>query len=203
MQKTLLPYPQVPQLAKTDVAYVTRDPRLRPFYAHEPDLAGFEKMLVARSKVGSPRADLVLTLQEQYGPLPVQTAVQANIEALQQEHTFTVTTAHQPSLFLGPLFFLYKALTTINLAETVQRSAGASRRIVPVFVLGSEDHDFAELNSIQLFGKKLSWDSGEQGAVGSMQTAGLTAVLAELKAILGESEAAQALFARVERAYTG
>lgn len=202
MQKTLLPYPQVPQLAKTDVAYAIGDPRLRPFYTYEPVLAGLEHALEQRAKTPGPRTELVQVLREQYQALPQLSPVQANLEALLQEDTFTVTTAHQPSLFLGPLFFLYKAVTTINLAETVQRNASNGRRIVPVFVLGSEDHDLAELNSIQLFGKKLTWESTEQGAVGSMPTAGLTDVLAELKTILGESEAAQSLFARVEQAYT-
>ncbi|MEO6759385.1 MAG: bacillithiol biosynthesis cysteine-adding enzyme BshC, partial [Saprospiraceae bacterium] len=202
MQKTLLPYPQVPQLAKTDVAYATGDAALRPFYAYEPNLSGLKQALAAREKTSVPRSDLVETLREQYRNLPQMPLVQANIDAFLQENTFTVTTAHQPSLFLGPLYYLYKALTTINLSETLQKAVGDTHQIVPVFVLGSEDHDLEELNSIQLYGKKLTWVSTEQGAVGSMSTAGMTDVLGELKTILGESEAAQALFVRVERAYT-
>ncbi len=201
MQKTLLPYPQVPQLAKTDVAYATGDPRLRSFYQYEPRLTHFAAVANERKR-DYPRADLVRVLTEQYQPLPKRPLVEQNIAALQHGDTYTVTTAHQPNLFLGPLYYLYKAVTTINLAEAVQREGGDGRRIVPVFVLGSEDHDLAELNAIQIFGKKLVWSSTEQGAVGSMQTAGLHDVLMELKTVLGESEAAQALFARVERAYT-
>ena len=201
MLKTLLPYPQVPQLAKTDVAYATGDPRLQPFYAYPPRPDRFREALSDREKTSYSRADLVQVLTEQYHDLPEQGLVRENIAVLAQENTFTVTTAHQPSLLLGPLYYLYKALTTINLAEVVQRK-NSDRRIVPVFVLGSEDHDLEELNAIQLYGKKLTWASTEQGAVGSMRTTGLTEVLAELRSILGESEAAQALFARVERAYT-
>ncbi len=201
MLKTLLPYSQVPQLAKTDVAYATGDPRLTPFYAYAPRPESFRDALRDREKMTYPRADLVQVLTEHYQSLPEQTLVRQNIAALGQDTTFTVTTAHQPSLLLGPLYYLYKAVTVINLAEIIQRENSA-RRIVPMFVLGSEDHDLEELNSIQLYGKKLTWASTEQGAVGSMHTAGLSEVLAELKTILGESEAAQALFARVARAYT-
>lgn len=201
MLKALLPYPQVPQLAKTDVAYATSDPRLQPFYTYAPRADSFSQALQDRADIRYPRADLVQVLTEQYQNLPEQALVREHIEVLGQENTFTVTTAHQPSLLLGPLYFLYKALTTINLAGIVQREH-EDRRIVPVFVLGSEDHDLEELNSIQLYGKKLTWASTEQGAVGSMRTTGLAAVLTELKTILGESEAAQALFARVARAYT-
>jgi len=201
MHKSLLPFDKVPQLAKSDVAYATRDQRLRPFYQYDPTLETFSDIIRDRAQVDYPRAELVAVLKNQYQSLPPMPAVAAQIEALADTQTYTVTTAHQPSLFLGPLYFLYKALTTINLAEAVQ-AQNAGKRIVPVFVLGSEDHDLDELNSIHLFGKKLTWESEEKGAVGSMHTAGLGSVLAELKAILGESEAAAALYARVERAYT-
>ncbi|MCY7329739.1 MAG: bacillithiol biosynthesis cysteine-adding enzyme BshC, partial [Saprospiraceae bacterium] len=201
MLKTLLPYGQVPQLAKTDVAYATGDTRLAPFYTYSPRPESFSEVLHDREKMMYPRADLVQVLTEQYQALPKQALVHEHIEALRQATTFTVITAHQPSLLLGPLFFLYKAVTTINLAKIAEQE-NAGRRVVPVFVLGSEDHDLEELNSIHLYGKKLTWASTEQGAVGSMHTAGLAEILAELKTILGESEAAQTLFARVERAYT-
>ena len=201
MHKTLLPFDKVPQLAKTDVAYATGDTRLRPFYQHEPTPDSFSAIIAERERTTYPREALVSVLKEQYHSLPEQPAVTENIGALLDKNTFTITTAHQPSLFLGPLYFLYKALTTINLAEAVQ-AKNPGKRIVPVFVLGSEDHDLEELNSINLFGKKLVWNTDETGAVGAMRTAGLTPVLAELKSILGESEAAATLYARVERAYT-
>lgn len=201
MHKTLLPFDKVPQLAKTDVAYATGDPRLRPFYSHEPKPDSFSEIIAEKEKVEFPRETLVEVLKEQYQAFPGHQKVTENIGALSDKDTFTVTTAHQPSLFLGPLYFLYKALTTINLAESVQ-AKNAGKRIVPVFVLGSEDHDLEELNSINLFGKKLLWQTEEKGAVGSMNTTGLVPVLAELKIMLGESEAATALFERVERAYT-
>lgn len=201
MLKTLLPYSQVPQLAKTDVAYATGDPRLKPFYTYAPHPESFREALRDREKMTYPRIDLVEVLTDHYQALPVQELVRQNIAALGQDTTFTVTTAHQPNLFLGPLYYLYKAVTVINLAEIIQ-GENPARRIVPIFVLGSEDHDLEELNSIQLYGKKLTWASKEQGAVGSMKTSGLSDVLAELKAILGESEAAQTLYERVARAYT-
>ncbi|GAB4498642.1 MAG: bacillithiol biosynthesis cysteine-adding enzyme BshC [Saprospiraceae bacterium] len=200
MLKTLLPFDKVPQLSKTDVAYATGDPRLRQFYRYEPSIASFSEAIADREKTNYPRTALVEVLKDQYQLLPEQSLTSENIAVLLDPNTFTIATAHQPSLFLGPLYFLYKALTTIRLAETVQ-ATNAGKRIVPVFVLGSEDHDLEELNSIHLFGKKLVWHSEEKGAVGSMKTAGLAPVLAELKTILGESEAAQALFERVERAY--
>ncbi|MCW5920990.1 MAG: bacillithiol biosynthesis cysteine-adding enzyme BshC [Saprospiraceae bacterium] len=200
MHKTLIPFQEIPQLSKTDVAYSTGDALLRPFYQHLPEMNAFEAIIAERKARPHPRTTLQEVLREQYHALPPQPKVSENIAALANGNTFSITTAHQPSLFLGPLYFLYKALTTINLAEAVAEKT--SHPIVPVFVLGSEDHDLEELNAIHLFGKKIAWQTNEQGAVGSMGTASLAPVLAELKTILGESEAAAALFATVERAYT-
>lgn len=200
MRKTLLPFSRIPQLAKTDLAYASGDPALRPFYRHLPALDSFDTIIREKSSMPVPRADLVAVLRDQYAALPEQTAVTVNIEALIGEDTFTVTTAHQPALLLGPLYFLYKALSTINLAEAVQDRTG--RRIIPVFVLGSEDHDLEELNHIQLYNKRLEWQPAASGPVGAMPAASLAPVLNELRAILGDSEAALTGFARVEKAYT-
>jgi bacillithiol synthase len=200
MQKSILRFDQIPQLAKIDVAYATGDPRLKPFYAHAPTLEGIQAALQQKKGHDFPRTALAGVLEQHYAGLPEQEAVSAGIAALRDPATFTVVTAHQPSLLLGPLYFIYKAISVINLAEQAQARTGT--RIVPVFVLGSEDHDLDELNNIHLFGKKLIWESPETGSVGSMGTASLGPVLAELGALLGESEAARALFARVEKAYT-
>lgn len=202
MLKTIIPFEKIPQLAKTDVFYARGDEQLKPFYRYTPALASFDEALRDRAGSQPPRADLVEVLQDQYSNLPRIPAVLDHIEALRRENVFTVTTAHQPSLFLGPLYFLYKALTTIILAESISSGLKDGRQVVPVFVLGSEDHDLDELNTIHLYNKKLSWETEQKGPVGSMDTSGLTSVLAEIKTILGESDAAKALFQRVERAYT-
>ena len=43
--------------------------------------------------------------------------LQQNIDALLSADTFTVTTAHQPNILTGPLYFIYKILHAIKLAE--------------------------------------------------------------------------------------
>ncbi len=203
MKKTIIPFAQVPQLAKTDIAYATSDPLLRAFYEYPPSLASFDAVIARKSVRTYPRNDLADLLEAQYKNLPNTEKVLDNIAALRRESTFCITTAHQPCLFLGPLYFVYKALTTIKLAAAVQEKTGNKNRIVPVFVLGSEDHDLEELNHANLFGKKVVWEPGLTGAVGHMPAATLAPALAELKTILGDSPSAQALFERVERAYSG
>lgn len=201
MQKSLLPFTQVPQLSKSDVAYATGDARLRPFYSYLPELDSFEQIIQERENRDYPRQDLVQALGRQYQKLNLNEKLSQNIAALAHKNTFTIVTAHQPSLFLGPLYFIYKAITVLNLAENLEKKLQGKQRIIPVFVLGSEDHDMEEVNKANLFGKQLVWQSGETGPVGSMGTPSLRPVLDELSAILGESEAARSLFDRVEKCY--
>jgi bacillithiol synthase len=191
-----IPYTNVPQLSKTDRAYATQADVLKPFYKYTPHLDAFEQVINDKKQDKTDRISLVKVLKEQYSA-----AHHPNIDALAKSNTFTVTTAHQPSLFLGPLYFVYKIFSTINLAEALQQKYPAYH-FVPVFVIWGEDHDFEEINHIHLFNKKITWQHTEKGAVGNMHTHSLAQPLAELKEILGESDSAQHIFARIEQAYT-
>lgn len=53
-----------------------------------------------------------------------------------------IVTGQQPALFGGPLYTVYKAVTTLKLAALVEEQTGAC--CTPVFWVGSEDHDFEE-----------------------------------------------------------
>lgn len=200
MYKSILPFQEVRQLAKTDMAYATGEPALRPFYTYEPRLESFTTAIADRQNHAYPRADLKTVFQKQYVSLVKSAEVLSAIESMTDNNTFTIVTAHQPSLFLGPLYFLYKAITAINLAKTVATSTG--KRVVPVFILGSEDHDLEELNNINLFNKKLVWKPGMSGSVGPMPGTSLETVLAELREVLGESDAAKAVYQRIAAAFT-
>ncbi len=200
MQKTI-PFQQIPQLSKTDVAYATGDASLRPFYNYDVDIQSFANVIEDKKKDKTDRALLVEVLKKQYKTFDEKGISTATIEQLSSENTFTVTTAHQPSLFLGPLYFIYKIASTIHLARELKKHY-PNNNFVPVFVIGGEDHDFDEINNINIFAKKITWQNQESGAVGMMQTSSLSDVLAELKSILGESEAAQHIFSIVEKNYT-
>lgn len=203
MHKSILAYSQVPQLAKTDIAYAGGDDRLIPFFTYAPKLESFSAVLAEKATRQYPRKDLVSSLQRQYAALPVKQKVQQQIDALADDNTYTIVTAHQPVLLTGPLYFVYKALTAIQLAQSVEALSQGKQKVVPVFVLGSEDHDLDEVNKANIYGKTLVWQPGESGPVGCMDVASLAPVLEELKAILGDREEAQALFREIQQCYTG
>lgn len=120
-------------------------------------------------------------LEELYEDVLRSEQVQSNIEKLSQANCFTVTTGHQLSLATGPLFFIYKILHVIKQCEEL-KDRFPDYEFVPVYWMASEDHDFAEIQAVQLFQQLLTWDRSSGGAVGRMDLDGLDAVLSELQA---------------------
>ena len=68
----------------------------------------------------------------------------ARLERWVEQGGFLVTTGQQPGLFSGPLYNVYKALSAVRLAEELE--ALLERPVLPLFWIGSEDHDWAEVN---------------------------------------------------------
>jgi bacillithiol synthase len=201
MKSYQIPFSDLPMLAKTDKAYAEQALDLRPFFKYPVDIEYFIQIIKDKSKEVINRPVLVESLRKQYQKLQNPTGSSENIEKLLQNNTFTVTTAHQPSLLTGPLYFVYKIFSTIRLSEILKEKY-PDFHFVPVFVIGGEDHDFEEVHFAKIFNKKLVWEAHEKGSVGMMQTQGLKTVLAELKEILGTNEHAQTIFDIIEKSYT-
>ncbi len=70
--------------------------------------------------------------------------------------------------FHGHLYFIYKILHAIKLAETLSGQITGCN-FVPVYYMGSEDADLEELGHIYIDGKKYEWITNQQGAVGRMK----------------------------------
>lgn len=64
------------------------------------------------------------------------------LDAWVEKGGLVVTTGQQPGLFGGPLYSLYKGLTTLSLARALE--AELARPVLPLFWVASEDHDWAE-----------------------------------------------------------
>ncbi len=147
--------------------YLAQAATLRPFYAHLPTIEGVKDAIRSREQFTIPRNILVNALEEQYKLIDTDKAVIANIEALGDAKTFTVVTAHQPNIFTGPLYFVYKILHAIQLAKCLSEQM-PEYRFVPVYYMGSEDADLDELGQISVDGNKLQWNTTQTGAVGRM-----------------------------------
>lgn len=163
-----LPYRQTGYFTHTILDYIDQAAGIKPFFTHPPTLQGIQKAINARKKFNTNRDVLVQELKKQYATVSSSDKVQKNIESLLSPDTFTITTAHQNNLFTGPLYFIYKILHTIKLAEYFKTSLPAYN-FVPVFYIGTEDADLEELNHTYVGGEKIVWNTKQKGAVGRMK----------------------------------
>ncbi len=163
-----LPYRQANQFTKIVLDYLDHAESLKPFYAHPPSLQGIQKAISNRKSFSTNKKALADELKKQYAGEATPAAVQKNIDSLLLENTFTITTAHQPNIFTGPLYFIYKILHAIKLAEYCTASL-PQYNFVPVYYMGSEDADLDELGHIYLGGEKIEWKTKQTGAVGRMK----------------------------------
>lgn len=176
-------------------------PCLDGFYKYKVNKETIEQVIADKSQTTLHRDVLVQELNLQYKGLAITDAVRNNISLLANNNTFTIATAHQPNIFGGFLFFVNKILSTINIAEQL-REQYPQFNFVPVYWIGSEDHDFEEINHIHLFGEKLTWEHEAGGPVGRMDTKGLDAVINQIEEKLGGMPHAADLLALVRQAYT-
>lgn len=167
-QSQYIPYSQTGKFTKITIDYINESPALKFFYEHPVNIEGIKSAITGRKKYPTNRQLLVDQFTSQYKNLDDCKAVKANVDALLDENTFTVCTAHQPNIFTGHLYFVYKILHTIKLAESLKKEL-PQYNFVPVFFIGSEDADLEELNHIVIDGEKYQWETEQTGAVGRMK----------------------------------
>ncbi len=182
--------------------YLNGNELLDSFYEHPVTPAGFEAAIRDRENFPTDRGLLVKTLKEQYMSLREQMEVNHNLESLSASDTFTITTAHQPAIFTGNLYFIYKVLHVIKLASTL-KTIYPQRNFVPVFYMGSEDADLEELGHIYLDNEKLDWQTTQKGAVGRMRTDGLGGIVARIEGEFSGYPFGQELIEMLKDCYLG
>ena len=138
------------------------------FVQYAPNVEGYMAAIEGRKKHPINRALLFDVLTKQYNNLPQEKAVQDQLALLKNDSTFVVTTAHQPNLFTGPLYFFYKIIHAIQLATSL-KATFPEYDFVPVYYMGSEDADLDEVGAFNLDQKKCQWVTKQTGAIGRMQ----------------------------------
>lgn len=168
--------------------YLNGKEAVNKFISYPCTPAGYDEAIRHRAYNESHRSILVSEMEKQYRQLHLwdgeeSASVRENLALLGQTGTCTITTGHQLNLFTGPLYTLYKILTTIRTVETL-RETYPHHKVVPVFWLATEDHDFAEINHIHVFGKKWEWPyptSVDGQPVGRLPLNGIESLLKQLE----------------------
>ena len=165
--------------------YLDEKEELRSFYTFSPSKAGILEAAERRADFPINHSLLVATLEKQYAGLRQHENVGRNISLLKEKNTYTICTAHQPNLLTGYLYFVYKILHAVKLAEELNKEC-PEKKFVPVYYMGSEDNDLDELGTFRYGGQKYVWDgAGQNGAVGRMNTKGLDVILGDLFKTMG------------------
>lgn len=196
-------YKDTGYFSKIAIDYIEQKRVLQPFWAHPISEKGLQNAINARANFPqSTREILASELQKQYATVSVEPIVQQHILSLKEKNTYTVTTAHQPNIFGGPLYFVYKILHVVKLAQMLEKKY-PQQHFVPVFYMGSEDADLEELNNISINGKKYIWQTRQTGAVGRMQVdKQLISLIDEIQAQIGVEPFGKEWAEKLRQAYT-
>lgn len=188
-ERTILRIPpqDVPQYSKKDLAYQLMDERLKDLISFEPSTDAFAKAIQERKKYPVDRKLLISQIYEIYEKRSLTATQLSNLSSLNEKDTFTLITAHQPSLFTGPLYYIYKICSVIKSCQILNEKY-PEQHFVPVFISGSEDHDFEEINHCNIFNNRVEWNENAGGAVGRMPIDQLETVVDQFSEILGNSE---------------
>ncbi|WP_299214092.1 bacillithiol biosynthesis cysteine-adding enzyme BshC [uncultured Aquimarina sp.] len=202
MPSDCIPFRETNYFSSFICDYLDEKPELKEFYHRFPKLDNFKDQLQEKQQSFPMENRLVLkaSLSSQYGNVDISEATQKNLDLLDKDTTFTITTGHQLNLFTGPLYFLYKIVSTINLTS-ILKEKHPEYDFVPIYWMATEDHDFDEINYFNFKGKKIHWNRKDGGAVGVFDTEGLDKVFEIFSSEIGSGRNAERLKSLFKEAY--
>lgn len=193
MQKTIFSRIDSKAFSKFSNDFIYTPEIFKEFIQHPATPEAFAQQI--RSKSAFPaqkREALTKHLTEQYQLVNAEGRIAQNLELLKRPTTFTVTTGHQLNLLSGPIFFIYKILHTVKLAEDLKKRYPECD-FVPLYWMASEDHDFEEINHAHLFSRKITWETEQKGPVGEFELQNWETVHSEVNAFFANHHDAPVL----------
>ena len=157
------------------------------------------------------REELVRSLLGDLREWDAPAAAIRSAEKFRGENSYGVVTGQQAGIASGPLYTLYKAVSTIRVAEMLAEKY-PDHEFVPVFWIEGDDHDFDEARTIHLPERSgnlrtLRYDDKDERriSVGDRKVSeeGLNAVLEEVREVIGETDFTSDLLELVRSSYSG
>ncbi|PCJ59445.1 MAG: bacillithiol biosynthesis cysteine-adding enzyme BshC [Planctomycetota bacterium] len=143
-----LPWSQLPDQSQIYQNYLS-DPSWREEYLGYQinSLDDVEKVAKEKRKKNYFRDEISIIIKNYINKLSssfISPAVKKNIEKIKDPETCFIITGQQPALLGGPLYNFYKAQSIIQIAKELESKTG--KPYIPLFWVGSNDHDVAEAN---------------------------------------------------------
>jgi bacillithiol biosynthesis cysteine-adding enzyme BshC len=145
LQTESLPFSEIPQQSKLFVEYQQNPLALKRYY---PSAVESHTQISSRipEVLANHKADRGLLCDALEG-MNIKSGASdktlENIALLRDSDCVAVVTGQQSGLFSGPLYTIYKALSAVRLTECLR---GRGFKVVPVFWIATEDHDFEEVS---------------------------------------------------------
>lgn len=132
--------------------YIYQFEKLSEFYPYHPfDEKGITNRIDALPEYKN-RKEVVGALSRLHERLGISEDQQPQLEKLRNPDALVFVTGQQLGVLGGPLYTIYKTLTTILLARKWEKAL--NRPVIPVFWLADEDHDFEEIAWTGIPGKE-------------------------------------------------
>ncbi len=130
--------------------YLNEFEKLKDYYAADfRDRKSWKKLIDKVLSKQNDRSTLIRVLTEQNKQHHCGIRTLANIDLLGNENTVAVVTGQQVGICSGPLYTIYKTVTAIKLADQLSTQF-PDYNFVPVFWVENEDHDFQEINKVNV-----------------------------------------------------
>lgn len=154
-----IPYNSLPSYSDLFLKYIDNFESLSKFYEFDfKKDEDFQKCIELKKETyikGKSffRNEITDILKEQNKKFNSTEKTFENIVLLNDHNTFAVVTGQQIGILSGPYYTILKALNTIQLSDKLKVKF-PEYNFVPVFWLEADDHDFPEINNINVISKE-------------------------------------------------
>lgn len=139
----------LPTINKFSSAYLAQKESILPFFTYNPfSVDTYTKRNDQLKNRSFRRRELVDHLLEFNQRYDADAQTIHSIEKLSDSQSVVVISGQQAGLLTGPIYTISKIISTIKLAQEQELKLGIP--VVPIFWIAGEDHDFQEINHVNL-----------------------------------------------------
>ncbi len=142
MEKSQCSFNQLP-FSSLFSNYIYDYPKLNQFFSTNPFDDSEIEQRISRIPTYDNRAMVTKALGAYHQYLGISVEQKTALEKFSNTESLTIVTGQQLGVAGGPLYTIFKTITTILLAKEWEEKL--KRPVVPVFWLADEDHDFEEI----------------------------------------------------------